>query len=143
MELDFKDFTGVAFYQDQGPGEDEITAKIWVRYEIDQLDGFARLDTGSAYTMMDFEIAQACGLDQMDGDPVPPLLTAFGRVTDGKLVRHELKLIADCGEDLVVPILVFVTEAWRAGTFIGYSGCLEFLRFELDCRRNLFYFTRD
>jgi hypothetical protein len=53
-----------------------------------------------------------------------------------------MTLIADDGDSLRIDATVFVSSDWprRAGTFLGYSGLLERIRFAVDPQKNDFFF---
>jgi hypothetical protein len=51
-----------------------------------------------------------------------------------------LTILADDGESLEVQATVFVSRDWPAGTFLGYSGFLERIRFAVDPQQNDFHF---
>ena len=58
-------------------------------------------------------------------------------------MRAPVSLVADEGESLDLDATFFVSADWRHGTFLGYSGLLEWIRFVIDPYRNLFYFGFD
>jgi len=62
---------------------------------------------------------------------------------DGQLIRLPVTLIADEGESLDLEATFFVSEQWRGGTFLGYTGLLDRLRIALDSPANLFYFGKE
>jgi hypothetical protein len=53
-----------------------------------------------------------------------------------------MTLIADDGDSLRIDATVFVSSDWprMAGTFLGYSGLLERIRFAVDPQKNDFFF---
>jgi hypothetical protein len=56
-------------------------------------------------------------------------------------VRVGFTLIAEKGDPLATEGAFFVTEDWPDGlNFLGYSGCLDSIRFALDPQANHFYF---
>ena len=55
-------------------------------------------------------------------------------------MRAPVSLVADVGESPDLDATFFVSADWRQGTFLGYSGLLERIRFAIDPYRNLFYF---
>jgi hypothetical protein len=98
----------------------------------------AQLDTGAAWSVLNVEVARRIGLLDAQGEPLV-LSTRTGKVL-GKLVRAPVSLVADAGESLDLDATFFVSANWRHGTFLGYSGLLERIRFAIDPYRNLFYF---
>jgi hypothetical protein len=90
--------------------------------------------------IIDHEYAEALGAFSLEGQQTT-ISTRVGDVS-GRLVRLPLAILADRGEgeDYVSAPTVFVSRQWTLGTFLGYSGLLEFMRFALDPQRNHFYF---
>ncbi|HEX9945515.1 MAG TPA: hypothetical protein VGG03_26170 [Thermoanaerobaculia bacterium] len=100
---------------------------------------YAQLDTGAAWSILDSSIAHSLGLFETD-DTSTKLDTRFGRI-GGRLVRIPIRFVADQGTSLDANSTFFVSPDWPAGlTFLGYSGCLDSIRFALDPRLNHFYF---
>lgn len=132
---------GRADFLDHAPGVDEGTAKVFVRIELTGLEAevFAQLDTGAAWSVLSPDIADALGLLDGEGEPIA-LETKYGRM-HGRLETATLTLLADEGDELDVEgAQMFVCRAWPSGSFLGYSGLLERVRFALDPQRNHFYF---
>jgi hypothetical protein len=119
----------------------EPTAKIYVRILLGEvrLPVNAQVDTGAAWSILDFETAQSLDLLDLDG-PVTNLETRFGRIA-GRLVRIPVRFVADEGEPFDTEGTFFVSSDWPYGvTFLGYSGMLDAIRFALDPQANHFYF---
>lgn len=87
------------------------------------------------WSVLNAEIARRIGLLDAQGEPLT-LSTRTGKVF-GKLVRAPVSLVADAGESLELDATFFVSADWRHGTFLGYSGLLEWMRFAIDPYRNL------
>lgn len=132
--------TGRAHYSDQAPGSQKRTAKIFVKITAEALGGviFAQLDTGAPWSMLDAEVAQAMALLGDSGEP-KRIKTWLGDY-DGRLERTSLEIVADDGDALNVEATVWVSPDWHAGTFLGYGGLLERVRFAVDPSDNSFYF---
>jgi hypothetical protein len=132
--------TGRAKFRDQAPGAQELTAKIFVKVEFPGLEGdwLAQLDSGSAYSMLDVEVAQALGLLNGDGEPAS-IGTRLG-IIEGRLERIPLVLVADEGVSLDMEATFLVSQGWSGKTFLGYTGFLDKLRIALDPLLNHFYF---
>ena len=131
--------TGRATFLDRLPTDAEATAKIYIKLRVGLLEItiLAQLDTGSPWSVLDPEIAQAAGLLTATGEPKK--LSARGQTFDGHLVR--IPVLADEGDSLEVTATVFVSRDWPAGkNFIGYSGFLESIRVAMDPQANDFYF---
>lgn len=98
----------------------------------------AQLDTGAAWSVLDSEIAEELGLFDERGEQAK-LSTRLG-LMNGTLVRVPFTLIAEEGESLRLDATVFVSREWREGTFLGYGGLLERIRFAIDPSANNFFF---
>jgi predicted aspartyl protease len=132
--------TGRATFLDRAPAHPEPTAKIFIKLKAGDLGSviLAQLDTGSPWSVLEPEIADAIGLFDSDGEPKE--LLARGVKVSGQLVRAPVVLVADDGESLEIDATVFVSRDWSAGNFVGYSGLLESIRIALDAQTNHFYF---
>ena len=121
----------------------EVSPKIYVRILPGNLPApvLAQLDTGAAWSVLHVEIARRLGLLDRHGEPIT-LSTRKGKVA-GRLVRAPVSLVADAGVSLDLDATFFVSSNWTSGTFLGYSGLLERIRFAIDPYRNLFYFGHD
>jgi hypothetical protein len=141
LSLKGKGFTtGCARFRDQSPGAPELTAKIFIKIEFQDLDGswLAQLDTGAAYSMLEPGVARA--LNVLDGDGQPVSVHTREGTIEGRLERIPLTLIADEGRSLDLDAVFFVSREWPGKTFLGYTGFLDRLRIALDSPVNLFYF---
>ena len=120
LRLNGQDFTtGRATFLDRLPTDAEATDKIYIKLRPGALETtiLAQLDTGSPWSVLDPEIAQAVGLLDETGEPN----------------------LADEGDSLEVTATVFVSKDWPAGkNFVGYSGLLESIRIALDPQVNHF-----
>lgn len=121
----------------------EPTAKVFVKIFFSGLDEtrIAQVDTGAAYSILEVNAAADLGLLGLEG-PWTRLSTRVGHL-DGQLIRLPVTLIADEGESLDLEATFFVSEQWRGGTFLGYTGLLDRLRIALDSPANLFYFGKE
>jgi hypothetical protein len=142
LELRGSAFTsGRARFSDRPAVGFEPTAKVYVKLHLESLDltVLAQLDTGSAWSVLAPEIAEALGLLDGKGEAVK-LGTRLGTL-EGRLVRVPITLLADEGNSLEVEGTFFVSPDWPAGrTFLGYSGLLDSIRIALDPRANDFHF---
>ena len=139
FDLDGKEFAaGRAAYADSD--QTETSPKIFVRIRPRDFPApvLAQLDTGAAWSVLNVEIALAMGVLDQQGEPLT-LSTRVGQIR-GKLVKADICLVADAGESLELDATFFVSAEWKYGTFLGYSGLLEWIRFAVDPQRNLFYF---
>lgn len=132
--------SGKSTFLDRPDSSAEPTAKIWVRIEPDSLGGeiLAQLDTGAAWSILDPEIAEALSLLNGQGEPVS-LRTRYGSI-NGRLERTRIDIIAEQGDSLTVDATVFISPQWPGGSFLGFGGLLERIRFAIDPRDNSFHF---
>ena len=125
-------------YFDEDGDDHPDSARIHVRVEFDGVAVFALLDTGASWSVVNTELAEELGLFDRDGEPVD-MSSRMGTIS-GKLVRAVARLVAEDGESVEVDSTLFVSREWPAGTFIGYSGLLERIRFAVDPDTNSFIF---
>ncbi|HZF11389.1 MAG TPA: hypothetical protein VFE33_21575 [Thermoanaerobaculia bacterium] len=128
-------------FEDQDRRASEPTAKIFVAIRLPGVSTllWAQLDTGSAWSVLDPETAEAAGISAEDGI-AQVLLTRLGPI-EGRLVKVPITLTADEGESLDLEGTFFIAPAWPPGkSFLGYSGLLDSIRFALDPAANHFYF---
>lgn len=142
LKLGDTDFSsGRAKFRDS-PSSPTRSARVYVKVALEGMAEpfLALLDTGAEYSVVDREIAEEVGLSDVDGEPIT-LSHRYGR-TAGKLVRTNLRMVADEGDTLLVDATVFVPEdVWPTGrNFIGYTGFLERVRLGLDPQQNEIYF---
>ena len=131
---------GRASYFDHDPARPEPTSKIYVQVEPEGFGAviLAQLDTGAPWSILDREIAKA--IDALDGDGQVTKVNARGGTYEGKLIKHRVTLLATAGASLDVDATVFVSAEWPWGTFIGYGGFLQSIRFAIDPSNNDIYF---
>lgn len=132
---------GRSTFLDYNKDAPEPTAKVFVRLLLGDLSSpvIAQVDTGSAWSVLDSEIAGLLGLYNVEGFPAL-LNTRFG-TRAGRLVTVPIRFLADEGTSFDTEGTFFVSPAWPPGrTFLGYSGLLGSIRFALDPQRNHFYF---
>jgi hypothetical protein len=131
---------GRSRFADRAEESQEQTAKIFVKITAESLPGvvFAQLDTGAAFSMLNAEIAEAMSLLDGDGEP-KRISTRLGNFP-GRLEKARFELVADEGESLSIEATVWVSREWPGGTFLGYGGLLDHLRFAVDPSDDSFYF---
>ena len=106
----------------------------------------AAVDTGGAYLFCNHQLAEALELDPADA-LLTEELRVRGRRIPGALHRVFLNLIPDQGEGLQIDVTAFVPLAGSRGeidmpVYLGFRGCLEWLRFAVDPVAGIFYFGR-
>lgn len=132
--------TGRMRFLDEDPGSSEKSAKIYVKIEPGDFGSpvLAQLDTGAAWSILEPQVAEEMALFDGQGQPTT-LDTRFGRI-NGSLQRTKITILADDGESIEFEATVFVSRQWPAGSFLGYAGLLERVRFAVDPQQNFFYF---
>jgi hypothetical protein len=130
--------TGRSDFLDVPSAPAESSAKLFVRLRLSGLETLGQVDTGAAWSVITPDIADVLGLFDGDG-PEAQISTRHG-VVAGRLERVTLTFPASAGESLDIDATVFVSRAWPAGTFVGWTGLLERVRFAVDPRENHFYF---
>uniref|UniRef100_UPI00350F3040 hypothetical protein n=2 Tax=Kamptonema formosum TaxID=331992 RepID=UPI00350F3040 len=103
----------------------------------------AVLDTGAPYVICAPKIARDAGVDPASALERKTMLIRGMRLS-GFVVRLNIRLKAEEGEDLDVDSTVFVPDSevlWgNFPSFIGLTGFLERIRFALDPNTDTFYF---
>lgn len=132
--------TGKSTFLDRADSSPEPTAKIWVRIAPDSLGGeiLAQLDTGAAWSILEREVAESLSLLNGQG-PHAKLHTRYGPI-DGRLERTRIDIIAEQGDSLSIDATVFISPQWPGGSFLGFGGLLERVRFAIDPTDNSFHF---
>ena len=135
---------GRARYVDTLPASPGATSRIYVKIELEGDDGpvtsLALLDTGAEWSVLEREIAETVGLTDADGQAIT--LRHKNGESSGRLVKANIRFLADEGQDLVVEATVFVPDENHdvGGTFVGYTALLEQVRLGLDPQNNQIYF---
>ena len=123
-------------------GVEQGTPKVFIKIRLGALDfaTTAQLDTGSAWSVLNAEIAGELSL--LDGDGQVTKLATPGGTVVGRLERTRVAILADDGNgrSLTTEATFFVSPHWTGHTFLGYAGLLAHVRFALDPRDNFFYF---
>jgi hypothetical protein len=132
--------TGRTRFLNEDPVDPEKSPKIFVKIEPANFGSpvLAQLDTGAAWSILESQIAEEMALFHEQGQPTR-LSTRFGAI-DGYLERTKITILADEGESVEVEATVFVSKQWSGGSFLGYAGLLERVRFAVDPQQNFFYF---
>lgn len=140
LELDGRLFAGGRSRFHDSHSGDEPTPKIFLKILPGELSTplLAQLDTGAAWSMLNAEVVDALGLFHQPGADVR-LSTRTG-VFRRRLMRAPLTLLADEGESFEVESTLFTCRDWAYGSFLGYPGLLERIRFAVDPSTNDFYF---
>jgi hypothetical protein len=121
----------------------DTTNRIIIGVYVEDSITEAVLDTGAAYPIISPKIAKQAGLDR-----VKPLerkrMLVRGMWLEGSIIRLNMTLPADEGEDLTVDATAFipdVEEYWGDFPgFIGQLGFLERIRYAVDPGTDTFYF---
>lgn len=121
----------------------DTTNRIIIVVYVEDSITEAVLDTGAPYPIISPKIAKQAGLDR-----VKPLerktMLVRGMRLEGSIIRLNMTLPADEGEDLTVDATAFipdVEEYWGDfPCFIGQMGFLERIRYAVDPATDTFYF---
>lgn len=97
------------------------------------------LDTAAEWSILRPDIATTLGLLDRPVGPALRLASRLGTF-DGTLERAELTLPAAEGRDVTIDVTWFVSEDWTGPLVLGWTGCLDRLRFALDPTEDAFYF---
>ena len=132
--------TGAARYIDHGEGRgDGPGIYVEIIPGTLELPVLAIVDTAAPWCIFD---ALTSKYIQDGYHPVSEALYLSTRlgIFRGYLYRTPVKLPVVAGEPLDFEATVFVSPDWPGGSFIGYEGLLQRIRFAVDPRVNLFYF---
>ena len=134
--------TGAARYYDSpSPEVAPSEPRIFIRIVPGGLgiEATAMVDTGAPWCILEPKLAGAVR-DQLEVLPGEVVLSSrLGRYR-GRLHLGTVKLPADRGDDLDVETTIFIAPDWPAGSFVGYLGFLDRIRFAFDPRSNIFFF---
>lgn len=124
--------------------ERETTHRIFVPVQIEGIQTEAVVDTGGVYLVCHPEIADLLRLDLAEKVGTDEL-NIRGRKIPGTLYRLYLTLLAGEGKSHMLDIVAFVprlepNETWDLPSFMGLTGCLEWIRFAVDPTTDTFYF---
>ena len=119
------------------------TNRIIIGVYVEDIITEAVLDTGAPYPIISPKIAKQAGLNR-----VKPLerktMVVRKMKLEGSIIRLNMTLPADEGEDLTVDATAFipdVEEYWGDfPCFIGQIGFLERIRYAVDPATDTFYF---
>src|SRR5215467_12906582 len=135
--------TGAQPYLSRSIRAADPSNRIIVEVEIGGLRTSAVIDTGAPYVVLDPSLAQVLGVNLRTA-LFSTILSIRGHRVQGSLHRMNLTFLADEGEEITVEATVFIpqvdTGSWALPSFIGWTGCLERLRFAVDPLDETFYF---
>ncbi|MCL1464192.1 aspartyl protease family protein [Argonema galeatum] len=135
--------TGALRYDYRPATETETTNRIIFEVEIQGVPTIAVVDTGAPYVILAPKVASDAGVAPASALERKTMLIRGMRL-EGFVVRLNIKLKAQYGEDLDVDSTVFVPEVeeyWgNFPSFIGLTGFLERIRFAIDPSTDTFYF---
>lgn len=123
----------------------EDNVRIILGVAIDGVPAQAVVDTGGVYCILHPAVALNIGFDPSSAIGNKEI-TIHGLPYKGSLFRSLLEIFAEQGESLEQQVTVFVPDAtpeewgWLP-TYLGLTGCLEYLRFAVDPIQNQFYFA--
>jgi hypothetical protein len=149
MLLSFEDgrpfAQGASKYLDRPATEQDSLRRIIVPVQVEHIPTRAILDTGGVYLVCNAEIADVLKLDREKALGFKKV--TFGRwgSVAGTLHRLDLTLLAVEGEPLTLNVTAFVPcpesgQLRDFPCFVGWMGCLEWIRFAVDPVSEMFYF---
>jgi len=135
--------TGAMRYDYAPATSSETTNRIILTIAVETVITEAVVDTGAPYPIITPRIARLAGLSQMT--PLERItMLVRGMRLEGSVIRLNITLIADEGEDQDVAATAFipdVEEYWgNFPSFIGQIGFLERICFAVNPSNNTFYF---
>jgi hypothetical protein len=121
--------------------------RIFLPISIDGLRTEAALDTGAIYLIVNPELTEDLGLGS-DREKESTCVNIRGVDFHGSLMRVQLEFEAEFGLGCQIQATLFLPEveeiekwkSYRLPNFLGFSYCMERLRFALDAENDLFYF---
>jgi len=135
--------SGYTTYTDHYGGEVQNTRIVLPLY-VGTLLVSAVVDTATPWCILNPAIVEQMSPNSMErvGEDRQNIR---GIKYEGDLIRTNIKLHADYGEDLVIDATIFVPilkfdEVWNLPNFLGLDGFLHRLRFAVDPQSNTFYF---
>ncbi len=128
-------------YSDGYPGLDEPLPRVYVKFQPSGTDTYhlALLDTGGHFCILSEEVAATVREKLIQGLGEVRLLTSQGRIR-GELFKHDIELVADEGQNLVIEATVFVSSDWKRPSVLGYAGVVDRAQIALAPQNNGFYF---
>lgn len=105
-----------------------ISVGVNCRFSPETLRTVALLDTGSEWSVLGEPLAS----DLDDGVPLGsvPMSTRLGRFI-GRIHRVPVTLLSELGTDVTIAATVLLTPDWPGPPILGFTGCLERVRFAL------------
>lgn len=127
------------------PGIRQDANRLLIPVSVEGIFIRAVVDTGGVYLVIEPSIAEELELNPQNAIDTDTL-TIRDRKVPGYLYRVNLQIQAEEGEDLLQEVTAFIPsmtiEDWgEIPTFLGLTGCLEFLKFAVDPAENQFYFA--
>jgi hypothetical protein len=132
---------GVTTFYDTNPINPGRQNSIYLRAVLSREMGVsvhAMVDSGAPNCLFDSDIGEMLGWDYSAGEPAE-LSPRVGRFS-GTIQRLPIIIAAEEGDSLQIEASVFLSQQWRFGNFLGYSGFLECFCFALEPATNSFFF---
>lgn len=139
---------GWANYRDDNSSSESGNARIFIPVRLSSEDNLPVvemiLDTGAPWNLISPQLAQIYSLDTIPGEP-QKLHTRFGWLS-GKLIRHQMWLIATSGNDIEITGAMFIPDENGCSedipSFLGYQGCFIHLKTIIDPMENAIGYAR-
>lgn len=137
--------SGRCSYRFRPASEADLSHRIVLPIQVEQIETEAVLDTGAMYLICTPELASLLNLDPQDG-MMADRLRIRGHPIQGTLHRLTLTLLASEGDDYALEVTAFVPDPdplsqWDSlPAFLGVQNCLDGIRFAVDPAQEQFYF---
>jgi hypothetical protein len=133
-------FTGRAsYYTNVATLTGELLVVLRCRLDQHPDERVALADSACPWCILPPSAAVALGIE-LGTDRDTRLHTRFGTLT-GELIRLPVIFVADEGEPAEIEATWFLSPDWPGPLVIGWTGCLERMRFAFDPQRSDFYFA--
>ena len=123
----------------------DTTNRIILEVVIQGVSTRAVIDTGAPYVICSPQIGRLVGVTS-EAALARENMVIRGKILSGFVVRLNIQIVADVGENLDVDSTVFVpdsVELWgNFPCFIGLGGFLERIKFAIDPNTDTFYFGK-
>lgn len=135
--------TGVCGYR-FAPLANDITDRILLPIEINNITTEAVVDTGGIYFICSPELVELLNIDPSAALETNKKLNIRGSTIWGDIHRLSLRLTATKGSSYDIEVTAFLPDPSRSieglPSFLGFYGCLERLRLAIDPNTETFYF---
>jgi hypothetical protein len=134
--------SGAVGYSSSGSA---FAARLILEVEVEGRRTEAIIDTAAPFLICSPELAEHLGADALDALIDDQEILIRGIRIKGRIHRINLTILATAGTSLSFDVTAFVPDASKNfgaahPAFLGYGGCLEWIRFAVDPSTETFYF---